>query len=29
MSRDLRAFPDQSFREWWATREPDRKKEAK
>jgi L-lactate dehydrogenase complex protein LldF len=29
MSRDLRAFPDQSFREWWATREPDRNKEAK
>lgn len=29
MSRDLRAFPDQSFREWWATREPDHDKGAK
>jgi L-lactate dehydrogenase complex protein LldF len=29
MSRDLRSLPDQNFREWWAARESDRRKEAK
>ncbi len=29
MSRDLRAFPDQTFREWWAMRESERSKETK
>ena len=29
MSRDLRALPDQTFREWWATRGPVSSKEAK
>ena len=29
LSRDLRAIPDQSFREWWAARESDQSEEAK
>jgi len=29
MSRDLRGFPDQSFREWWSAHETDRSKETK
>ena len=29
MSRDLRALPDQSFRDWWAVRDSDRPKAAK
>jgi L-lactate dehydrogenase complex protein LldF len=29
MSRDLRGFPDQSFREWWSARETERSKETK
>ena len=29
MSRDLRAFPDQTFRDWWATHDASRNKEAR